>query len=249
MCRVSKSFVVSALLVLSLAMAQSAKGDLLSVQLQGPTSANFSGVEDSAATTDSVFADANVWNHLVGPDYPAYGMSFSASSLVNSTGAVTSAGFSVTASTLANGASGVAEGFTTNNGSTLRGGNFSLYTGSGHTSSRYLDWNVTGLAPNATAKMFFYPGGGTSLILSIDHDGNGDLDGSDISLTGTGGLVTVTASATGGIHGQLWTTGDNIEGDWSGFQVQTTATPEPSSMALIVTGLIGLLCYAWRRCK
>ena len=29
--------------------------------------------------------------------------------------------------------------------------------------------------------------------------------------------------------------------------VRVTETPEPSTMVLLATGLLGLLCYAWRR--
>ena len=37
---------------------------------------------------------------------------------------------------------------------------------------------------------------------------------------------------------------------WAGFDmVSITSVPEPSVMALMTTGLIGLLCYAWRKRK
>ena len=34
---------------------------------------------------------------------------------------------------------------------------------------------------------------------------------------------------------------------YDNFHVYTTAAPEPSTVALLVTGVLGMLAYAWRR--
>lgn len=252
MCKLAKSSVaVGALLVLSLAVAQTTQADLISVQLQGPGSTNYSGVEAAAAAADSAFGAANVWNHIVGESWPTYLMNKSATGFVDSTGAATSVGLSIAAST-------DGEGFCTNDSNptqadALRGGNFSQYVGSGHTGSRYVDFTLTGLAANTPYKMYFYPGGtaGSELpfILAIDRNGNGSLtDESDIRVSGLGGLVTVTSTTGGVVAGQVWRDAAMSDSAWSGFQI-ATAVPEPSAMLLAVSGLFGLLAYAWRRQK
>jgi hypothetical protein len=51
-------------------------------------------------------------------------------------------------------------------------------------------------------------------------------------LTATGGTISGTFSGTGGFNG-----------------FQLTSVPEPSTLVLFATGLIGLLAYAWRKRK
>ena len=53
----------------------------------------------------------------------------------------------------------------------------------------------------------------------------------------TNDYVSVGGNSASGT-GMLWT--DN-------FQVGAPMTPEPSSMVILLTGLIGLLAYAWRK--
>ncbi len=57
-----------------------------------------------------------------------------------------------------------------------------------------------------------------------------------------GGALRVDIGATKGSGGG-WAWFDNVRLDYS------TTVPEPSALALLATGLIGLLAYAWRKRK
>src|SRR5262249_42585914 len=86
-------------LVLVVGSAASAHADLISVALQsssvtssaGPQT--FTGVDAEAAGISSLFAAANVWNHLQVPSSPTVNPTFA--NLVDSTGAATTVGFAI----------------------------------------------------------------------------------------------------------------------------------------------------------
>ena len=59
-------------------------------------------------------------------------------------------------------------------------------------------------------------------------------------------FANITASAAGTIIGSG--TMVNAEADWGGFQLRAVV-PEPSTLLLTASGLLGLLGYAWRRRK
>jgi hypothetical protein len=58
-------------------------------------------------------------------------------------------------------------------------------------------------------------------------------------LTATSGVISGTFSGDG----------STTYGELAGMQIVGTAVPEPTAMMMLVTGLVGLLAYAWRRRK
>ena len=71
--------------------------------------------------------------------------------------------------------------------------------------------------------------------------------GSDLTIVLRGICDYVHSDPPDGLHdlydppiGQAWTVYDNV-------RLTGSVIPEPSTLALLATGLIGLLCYAWRK--
>jgi hypothetical protein len=59
-------------------------------------------------------------------------------------------------------------------------------------------------------------------------------------------FANITASGDGSISGNWTGVGVGHYSLFSGLQIQT-AVPEPSTSVLVLTGLFGLLAYAWRK--
>ena len=78
-----------------------------------------------------------------------------------------------------------------------------------------------------------------------------ELDFSYQYHTTSGGTATVNRSDTGLAAGTYYFGMAGYDGGASGIvmdNLSSTATvPEPSAIVLVVTGLIGLLAYAWRK--
>lgn len=105
-------------------------------------------------------------------------------------------------------------------------------------------------------------------VYSFDYDGGGNVTatmspiagttGSAISIAYNGSTLPTTADQYSAVarwktdsNGMLAFSSQNA-GRINGFtisEVPTTPSPEPSAFILVVTGLIGLACYAWRRAK
>lgn len=83
-------------------------------------------------------------------------------------------------------------------------------------------------------------------------DSSGDIELFDISVnspfTGTAGLNSGTYTLFGGDDGGADTAQDNLGSASFAVNVQA-ATPEPSSVWLLLTGLSGAGVPVWRRCK
>ncbi|MGH9449856.1 MAG: PEP-CTERM sorting domain-containing protein [Terriglobia bacterium] len=208
------------------------------------TTVNYSGVEPDAAKADSAFANSNVWNHLQA-GFSVQGP-FSFSNLVNSAGAGTGASFAIS---YINGAFNAS------------GGLPDTYFFAYNTTQTF---TFSGLAPNESVSLFLYAfNGGSSndqgTVFSVGSSSfdtaNGSPSSEDSKYAVTGMLTGVT-SATGTIAG-TWAFGPGNAGneiDWSGFQLDVaspakTVTPEPASLMLFGTGLLGLAWVTRRRMR
>lgn len=255
----SKYQVLIAALFVSLGASMANADLLVSAEFQGLENTGYGNVpsyqtgnESLASAADPIFnSSGSTWNALKVKHYDAGTTANpSWSNLVNrGTGAATSVGFSITGDVYSWNGFG---GSQTANAVTEDGFFFGV-AGASNT----VNWSITGLTANATYKLFLYNSDvnwayARWMNQTVDTDGNGSLANNSAQLVGPdgyGGEFTVVASSAGSILGSAACSGSGVEGDWSGFQIAQVAVPEPCTLTLLATGLIGLLAYAWRKAK
>jgi hypothetical protein len=221
------------------AASASESSQLLSVHFTAIGTPPFSGIEPVAAAADPVFGQANVWNQLGFVDFgPDVNPSFT--SLVDSEGNATSAGFSITG--------------------TVGGYGAYLFFNSRELSTS-IDWGITGLAPSTSYRLYTY-GAAADYIrdcsLLVDTNGNGDLSDESAQLIGSAAndytaskdayFPSVLTDAIGSILGRTTAIGDPEipnEANWGGFQLGVI--PEPSSLSLGAVCVNGLIACVRRR--
>ena len=238
-------------LVAVVASFSSAKADtIISAQFGATNSGDafvpYSGVEASAVQFDTEFSQTDIWNHLLASG-EVHSRTVTFANLVSSTGGATGATFS----TGADGAYNAAPNFP------------GTYFYSANGDSR--PFSLTGLAANTAFTLLIYAndsnqerpvefsiGGQTASSVTARQDDQfvqGAPNAVILYLTGV-------TSASGTING-TWE-GDDQGGvpdfpevDWAGFQLDlqtpTSVTPEPGSLVLLATGMLGVAGAARRR--
>ena len=118
---------------------------------------------------------------------------------------------------------------------------------------------TSGTIGGETAALYFTPTSGFTALSGYGVGAmdklftlyDGQLRTTTTVATGNGALtwqyVASGLPGTSGYAGQLGTGQYYVQLDADGGGVETVATPEPATLALLASGLVGLLAYAWRK--
>lgn len=140
-------------------------------------------------------------------------------------------------------------------------GGFLVTANEGTAGTGYACYN-TGTAPNYDSFSHSHGTGAAWEQISLDFDlTTANLsDRTVVSVNGVAGADVLTPDGTSPFRndffhiGGRWGDGDThplyvFTGLIADMKIEGTATPEPTSAILLVTALIGLVCYAWRKRK
>ena len=241
--------------------APCAFGTLVSIDIQSDVAGkftDFSGVEANAAAADADFAVANVWN-IAGLSSHFTDAAGSAdtdpswTNLVDSTGAMTGAGFSITGVVIGTDVVGVGA----ESGLNEDGLFFDNTTANGTPTSETISFEISGLVAGTSYKLYLnqldvatWLGSPQNRSMSGLVDTNGDGTPNEAyQMDFPGVLITGTVAADGIIRATAERTANDdsvpTEPDWAGLQISGTFVPEPGSLALLSLG--GLFVLRRRR--
>ena len=111
---------------------------------------------------------------------------------------------------------------------------------------------IAGLPANTDFSMVVYGAGnntgqGNGFTLAVDNGSDtASTTGASRDIDDGEGVAYCFLDGYTNANGNLSIT-TSRHGGWNGFQFDVV--PEPGTLALLATGLIGLLCYAWRKRK
>lgn len=226
--------------------ANIAGATLIDVQVLGQSTGNstlppsFSGAAATGTTGD-------IWNGYVVDSATNGAYSPAAIALTSSTGSATGVTFQTSV------VSGDNQAYVNVLGRSVSGLiNSYVWTGGAAT------FTIAGLPANTPYELYVYggsPGNWTGYSMSVSVDGNTKTMSSATSFDSIGysdgvnyaHYASVTSSGNGTIVGTFApSVGGNGYAIFNGVQL-IGAIPEPSTIAMAATGVLGLLAYAWRK--